>query len=283
MIYLIFSVLSSVLIFIVFKKFDSYQINNFQAIIVNYIVAFTIGIFTFPGSINFVDMTSRVWFIPAVFIGTMFISLFTVMAIVAQKMGVSVVSVAVKMAVVIPVMAGFILYNEEVTALKVIGILFALASVLLVTIKKEKIPLKALLLLPLILFFGNGSLDAILKYCQEYWVTPEEIPLFTAFLFGSAGAWGMVSFPVVNKKKKIELKNVWGGILLGIPNFGSIYFLLLALDQSSLESSALFPINNVAIVLTSTFIAYWAFKEKLTLTNWIGVIIGILSIVLISI
>lgn len=45
MVYLILSVLSSTLIFVVFKLFDVYKIQTLYAIITNYVVACTVGFF----------------------------------------------------------------------------------------------------------------------------------------------------------------------------------------------------------------------------------------------
>ena len=54
-----------------------------------------------------------------------------------------------------------------------------------------------------------------------------------------------------------------GGIALGIPNFGSIYFLVLALRSGGMESSTIFPVNNVAIVMISTFLGILLFRERM--------------------
>jgi len=81
---------------------------------------------------------------------------------------------------------------------------------------------------------------------------------------------------------KITGRNIIGGIALGIPNFFSIYFLVMALRNNGFESSTIFTINNVAIVLVSTFLGIILFKEKLITKNWIGIILAIISILLVA-
>ena len=71
--------------------------------------------------------------------------------------------------------------------------------------------------------------------------------------------------------------------LFFFPNYFSIYFLVKTLRSDILDSSGIFAINNVSIVTLSTFTGIILFKEKLIRKNWIGIILAILSIILISI
>jgi uncharacterized membrane protein len=80
---------------------------------------------------------------------------------------------------------------------------------------------------------------------------------------------------------KFHSRHVIAGIVLGIPNFGSIYFILKMLEQGW-EGSVFFPINNVGVILLSTAVALIIFKEQLSRLNIIGIVLAILGIVLIS-
>jgi len=280
MIYLGLSIVISAFIFVIFKGFAKYKVDNFQAITINYFVACTLGLlfseFSFP------NILTLSWLPTSIFVGTLFISLFSIMAVVSQKQGVSVASVAVKMSVVIPITAGVLLYADSFGIQKFIAVIMSLLAIVLVAHKSEGYFSAKALLLPTILFFGNGSLDALLNYSQVHLVPSNQIALFTALSFGAAGLWGLIATPVVNKKKKIEFKNILAGVILGIPNFGTIYFLLKALETTSMESSVFFPINNIGIVIGSTLLSILIFKEKLTGKNWLGIGVGVLSIILIS-
>jgi len=78
-----------------------------------------------------------------------------------------------------------------------------------------------------------------------------------------------------------ELKSIFGGILLGVPNYFSIVYLLKALSTEGMESSTAFTLNNVGIVILSTLFGLFIFNEKLISKNWFGIIIAIVSIILI--
>ena len=85
------------------------------------------------------------------------------------------------------------------------------------------------------------------------------------------------------KRELYQAKNIFGGIVLGIPNYGSLYFLLKALDASNLESSKIFPINNICIVCATAFAGIFIFSEKFNRKKLIGLGMAILSIIFIGI
>ena len=76
-------------------------------------------------------------------------------------------------------------------------------------------------------------------------------------------------------------KNIIGGIILGIPNYISIVYLLKALGTDGIESSTAFTVNNVGIVVLSTLLGLFLFHERLSLKNWLGVFIAVLSVYLV--
>ena len=86
---------------------------------------------------------------------------------------------------------------------------------------------------------------------------------------------------LLSKKGSFEWKTVLGGIVLGVPNYYSMEFLLKALQTKGLESSTVFTINNVSIVILTTVFALTFFKEKLVKKNWIGIGLAIISILLV--
>ncbi len=280
MFYLLLSILFSSAIFIIFKLFDKYLINTPQAIVTNYATAFTIGIFSYNDTIQISNIPQKPWFIGAIILSCLFISVFNIMAITAQKNGVTVAAIAGKMSVIIPVMFGVILYHEKLHVLQIVGIILALIAVYLTT-AKEKTELQAhQYLFPILLFIGSGIIDTSIKYVQHHFVALTEIPLFSATIFGSAFCLGIGL--LLYLKKRIELKNILAGISLGIINYFAIYYLLKALDDKTLVSATLFSINNVSIVLLTTLIGLAFFKEKLIPKNWIGICFAIISIFLIA-
>ena len=143
--FLLLSILCSTVIFIIFKCFGLFKINTLQALVVNYITASIFGFLNYSEPISVTEITSSKWFIGAIILGVLFISIFNVMALTAQKNGLSVASVASKMSVIIPVVFGLFVYNETLNLQKGAGILLALVAVFLASVKakdKEDFQLK---------------------------------------------------------------------------------------------------------------------------------------------
>ncbi|WP_343329523.1 EamA family transporter [Polaribacter staleyi] len=286
MIYLLFSILFSTSLFVIFKYFDIYKIDTLKAIVVNYLVAFGLGFGLSEITFSITEIPEKSWFFGAIILGALFVSIFFVMANTAQQNGVSVASVAGKMSVVIPVLFGVLLYDESVTFFKIVGILIALVSVYLASVKEKESNLqKAGLLFPILLFFGSGAIDTILKYVEVNFVPANEVALFSGSLFGFAAIFGLLILLVktIQKREPFGFKNVIAGIILGVPNYFTIVFLIKALQTSGFESSTLFTINNVSVVVVSTLIGLLLFKEKFSLKNKIGVALAIIGIVLVTI
>ncbi|WP_298541065.1 EamA family transporter [uncultured Aquimarina sp.] len=286
MIYLLLSIFASSWILITFKLFAKYNIDTQQAIIVNYVIACISGLVAYTEPIDIISITKSSWFYGTIALGFIFILVFNFMAITTQKNGLSVAAVASKMSVAIPVIFGIIVYNEITGALKIIGIIIALIAVYMtsmktvggIAIKKEN------LIYPLLVFLGGGIIDTSLKFMETNYVAKMDVPIFSATIFSFAAILGIftLAYKAAKGTLKINVKNIIAGICLGIPNYFSIYFLIQALRNENIDSSTVFIINNVAVLLVSTFAGILFFKEKLLLKNWIGIVLAIMSILFVT-
>lgn len=291
MIYLLGSILFASLIFLIFKLFSNYGVRNLPAIIVNYFTAGIFGFLLLDFPVHWTELMGKQWLPYAVGIGFGFILIFNLMAITTQKLGASATSITVKMSVIIPITAAFFIYEDEMGFLKIAGILLALFGIYYSIKKGETKATKStwLFLLPLILFLGSGALDTILKFVEETFIgeQPKHIMLLTPVIFISAGAFGLIFFMsrgLIRKSKfQLSYKEVWFGTILGIVNYGSIFCLVSALNFSNWESSMVFPINNVGIVIVTALSSVFIFKEKLSKINIVGIGISVFAILLIAI
>lgn len=231
------------------------------------------------------EIIEKPWFFSMFVFGFMFIIMFNILGVSAQKVGITIATVAFKMCMIIPVIAAVFLYNDKVTFLKIVGIILAGIAIVLASIKKERHQVeKKYLFLPVILFFGSGFLDTYFKYNEKYYIQESDVNLFCSFVFLIAAFTGLLFllFSILTRKTKFESKSILGGILLGIPNYGSLYFLFKALRLEGIESSVIFPLNNMGIVAASALSAFFIFREKLSAMNWAGIALAIISIAMIG-
>lgn len=285
MIWLLLSISCSVLIFMVFKLFKRYEIDNLQAILVNYFIAFSIGQLQAESGQNPLAVPQQEWFHSVLILGLLFITLFRLMAWVSQNYGMATVSVAVKMAVIVPVSFGILYFGESAGTLKIIGIVMALVAVYMTTYQPQKMQKSASAFwFPIVLFIGSGFLDAFLKYNESELVPQADQAWFASSIFACAGVFGLllVLYQIIFQGKTFPLKSIIGGIVLGIPNYGSIYFLLRALSIDGLESSSIFALNNVGVVFLSALLGYFFYREKLSRINLGGILLAMIAIVLIA-
>lgn len=285
MMYLGLSVLSSSIIFVVFKLFSRTGIETSHAIVINYIVASFVGFALYEKQILLSEIPGKPWFWGTLVLGVLFIVVFNLMAATSQRSGISVASVATKMSLVIPVVVGVTAYNEKLGPLKVVGILLALGAVYFASVKERELPLKKnIYLLPALVFLGSGVIDSSIKFLEETRISKDEFPLFSATVFASAAVTGLIYLAMSSFRQNtsFKFKNILGGIALGVPNYFSVYFILAALQHKALNSASIFTINNVAIVMCSTLLGIILFKEKVSLKNWAGIGLAIISIFLVA-
>lgn len=281
MISLLLSISLSVLTVCFFKLFERYRVHTFQAIIANYATCVLVGNLLSPEAIITRTFWSDPWFPYAFILGFVFISVFYSIGLTSQKMGVSVSMVAAKLSVVIPVTVAVLFHGEGLNIFKVAGILLSLVSVYLIS-KKSDIQVQAgtkmLWVLPLIVFVGSGVIDATLKFMQHRFIPPSDAGDMVSTIF--LVALGIGSIVLLIRKEKLQLKSLWWGIALGVPNYFCMYFLVKTLEQ--FDATFIFPVNNIGIVICSTLVSLLFFGEKLSRFNWIGFTLAIVSILIIS-
>ena len=282
-IFLLLSIAFSTFINLIFRWFKDFNVNKFQAIIVNYVVCFIIG-FSLSTHQDIMSYVHEQWFIYCFLLGFLFLAIFFSMALTTEKLGISVTAVSGKMSVVIPILFAYFFAKEDITLLFVIGLILSILSIYFITIKKELHIDKRYLILPVIVFLGGGMIDTSLKVLQQAY--SQDIPLSTISYSIFLGAFiAGTSIYLVKEKSNFsswEWKSVKAGVALGVPNYFSIFFLLSAIEGFSVKSAFVFGVNNVGVVLVSTLLSVLIFKEKLEPKNQWGLLLAVLSIAIIS-
>jgi drug/metabolite transporter (DMT)-like permease len=288
MLYLFLSIFLNAYIGIVFAYFNKYKIDIFQAIVFNYaicVITGSIALGEFPIKPAIVHESYFSW---AIIMGILFISVFNLIGISSIKVGITITQTSNKLSLIIPVIFSYFLYHEKILPIKLIGILLALVAVILVSSKSKTLPNKKIsgleYALPITLFISSGIIDSLTKYVQNRFLTSAEISnsylisgFFVAFLIGAVALF----YLYISKKKTFHIKNFVAGIILGIPNYFSIYFLVKALQSDSLSSSAIIPINNIGVLFVVSSFGIFVFKEKLSKANYLGLAFTLLAIILI--
>lgn len=283
MIYLLLCILSSTTIVIVFKLLERFNVNTFAAIATNYIFAASLGFLLNNNTVSFKNVINSNWLGLAFVIGLLFILMFWLMGKTIKYAGVSVSTVAGRMSVILPITFSIIYDKEILQAAKLAGIILAVLAVVLTVYKKPDAKVnRNAIIFPIIIFFGLGAVDTFVKYAQSTYVSDNYASIFSGVLFTISCVSGLI-IVMLSKKLRNEffkLKTLLLGGLLGIANFGSIYFILLALNSGSLDGSVIFGVNNIGIVVLAVFSAYLFFNEKLSKINYFGIFLSVAAALL---
>lgn len=281
MINIIATILSSTSIYIIFRLAKDYSCKIQNLITINYLVASLFG-FGFFLQFDLSTITGLKPLLPSgIVLGTLFIGMFFLIGNSSQKAGITITTLANKLSLVFPVLFSMLWFHESVSTFKNIGI-FTAVSALFLTIYKKDIKKTNLvyIFLPFAIFIGSGITDSFVKYAQTVKIPPENSALFSCIVFFVAfilaAAISLIGIKSINIK--VHSPTLILGVLLGLVNFGSLYFLINALNKSRLESSLVFTIVNISIVVMSSLVGTIFFKEKLNNLNITGIILAILSL-----
>jgi drug/metabolite transporter (DMT)-like permease len=283
MIYLLATILSSTSIFVIFRLAKNYSISIRSLITINYLVATFFGFaFLMNFNLNLIKF-DKPWLITGIILGSLFILMFYFIGLSTQKAGITVTTLANKVSLIIPVFFSIFWFHEKISVLKYVALFLAIISISLTLYKKDIGKTKLLyFFLPVIIFFGSGITDSVIKYAQAVSIPPVESAVFSVFVFFIA--FLLATIFMVTKSKTYTIRfhtpTFLLGILLGLVNFGSLYFIINALNKSNLNSSLVFALVNISIVSLCALIGILFFKEKLSKINLTGIILAILSLCL---
>lgn len=200
---------------------------------------------------------------------------------------VSLTSMLMQMSMIAATVWGFFFWNEKFTLLIGIGLVLVLVSLALCLLergeKKSKITLKWLLS-ALVAFAGNAGCIIIQRTQQLVFKQQHgNMLMFFAMIFAT------LSCVVLLLKNKTEAPRTVikrGGIFpvaVGILNAANnLIVILLADPKFGVSASFLFPVLSVAALAMTSILSLILFGDKLKPRQWVGVGIGAVAVLMLS-
>jgi len=263
---LILAVLSSSAIALLWKVAEIKKYSSCRIIQFNYLSATVLSLlfFRYQPIITGNDLPGVT--LLAFLFGLIFVSSFFLYATNISANGAILSSSVSKMGILIPVFLSLVLFRESVTHRQFSGLILGNLSLLLyfsysafVSLHLKRNDRHSLLLL-LLLFVSQGLAEMSGKLFGVFF-NHSLRPLFLGLLF-------FFSFLLTSYYIILTQKNVSGkkepifGLLLGVPNFFSSYFLIDAFV--SLNSSLVFTFFGVGTILVVSILSMLLFKERIT-------------------
>lgn len=288
-IYLIIHILFAIGMFLSLKIINSKNVNKFQAITINYIVAFIMTSITYDKPVldAFGTMTQPL-LISSLWVGFLFILSFILMSFSTVNAGIGITTALNKMAVVIPVLVGvFYLGQRDNIILKTTGIFLAIISFILILFKENesRIKLKSLLL-PLSVFLVSGLIDTSMEVVNHKFVNignPQELFLMGIFATAALLGVGTVIYDLMINRShmKLNFKPILWGSVMGVFNF--LVSKMILVNVGLMGGSVVFPVHNASVVMLTALAGVFFFKEHFTKKQWIGVVVAIVSVLMIAV
>jgi len=286
MISLLLAILCSAGLPLLFRAFDDWRVNLFWAIPVNYFACIVVGAIFAPAPPDVSALLSQPWFLLAMLQGLILAVNFYLLAYTAQRAGVSVAVLASRLSVAIPAILAFLLYGDSFNAVKTVGLAAALSSLYLCTATGQDFGVtRAWLrrLLPILVFFMFGCHFTLLKFTQARYLDSSSYHVYvtTSFFFAFVTS---VAIGLARIRSRVEVRSgdLIGGGVLGLINYGAIYFLVKVLSLEGWQSSQLFPIYSVGVVSVSSLLAMILFKERLSRLKTFGLVVGLTAVALLN-
>ena len=259
MLLFIICILVTTFLGVCFKLFGIWKIKTFPAIVINYSVCLVLG--TLLNPVPELPFTStyiqQPWFPFVLVMGIMFVTGFYFTGTAVRHVGMTLTTLVQRMSILLSVTFSLIAFKESLNLPEGIGLLLA--------------------------WFTSGCIESILVFVEKTGKTGTQQMAFTTHSFGFAAiaGWIVLAWQWFVKKNKVRLKDVGAGIMLGLPNYFSIYLLLRLLNEGW-KASLLYPALNVTVLVLTSLIGSLAFHERLQAIHRIGIFLAVSAILLIA-
>ena len=265
------TIVSTVFIYLLFPSFKRWGVQTAWAITVNYFVAATLG-WTLAGGGSAVSQAlNSTWILPLSVLGALFYPLFQLTARCSQEFGVSVATIASKLSMAIPVLVlAFVDGMDGINWGQWVGMALAFPAVWLSASsgndREEDLPAAAphqnLWWIPVTMFFGSGCIDLMFGWfsTDPSLDEPGMQMAFASVPFTLGGIVGL--FDQFRRGLGMpKRRDLLGGLTLGVTNFGSLYFLLLAFDSGMFERAMVVPLLNLSVIVLATIGGIYLLKD----------------------
>jgi drug/metabolite transporter (DMT)-like permease len=266
-------------IFSLFKVFERRNVPLLPAIAVNYLVAFLAGlVFAPPWAAESLSGLH----LPALGLAVLFVLIFYLTGLSAQRAGLAATTVASRMSLVLTVLFAVVVYKERPALAGWLGILLALVSVVLVSLVKGPAGARGAWRLPLMIFLGNAAIDITINLVQRTHLRPDTEAVFPTLIFLPSAVLAFVWVFARSAGAAFRAPSVWiGGTVLGVVNYASLVAIVKALTYGGFPASSFYPLMNVGVILLGSGASMLLFGERLRRAQLVGIGLAVIALGLI--
>lgn len=283
MLSIVFSLICSVSVGVLFKIAKNYKVVLMQIIGWNYVIALLFTQLAFSPDWQSLSVND----FPVMVLSSLWILLpvvFLFQALSLKYVGIVKTDIAQRLSLFIPILASYFLFGETFSDYKIIGLIVAFVAIFFTLNKAEATSTESpKWQYPLLVLLGFGVIDVLFKKVAAFTAVPYTTSLAVVFSGALIVTWGTNIYQILRKKQVFQGQNIGWGIALGMLNFGNIYFYLKAHQELSENPSTVFATMNLGVIILGSLIGVFFFKEKLNKMNYLGIALALVAVVLIMI
>jgi len=259
MVYLILAIISSALVSLTMRLSQRHVKNNISMLACNYVMCTLLSaVFARTADLFPAHNGLGVALILGVISGALYLGSFMLLQWNIRVNGVVLPATFMKLGVLVPTLLSIVLFKEMPRAAQVIGMIGAVAAILLVQMEKGQGKAKSSLGL-IALLLGGGITDAMSKFYEQWGNAALENHYL---LYTFAVALLLCAALSLARGQRLTIADAGFGLLVGVPNYFSARFLLLSL--SGVPAVVAYPTYSVGTIVTIALAGRLFFGERLS-------------------
>lgn len=284
MLFLVFSIVCSVLVSVQLKLAQRKGIAASEAITWNYLAAAILCWFLLDPPLSDLAL-SQAPVMSLAMLALLLPGIFLAMAASVKAAGIVRTDVAQRLSLVLSLAAAFLLFGEKADALKIAGLVLGVAAIVCLVARSDPLPdasgSSSRWLLPLVVLVGYASVDILLKRIAISG-TPFAVSLLIAFTAAFVLMATLLIWRRVRQYRRVTLMGLLTGLLLGATNFGNILFYVRAHQALPDSPAVVFSMMNIGVVVLGTLAGVVGFGEHLSRLNKLAIPLAVVAILLIA-
>lgn len=257
--YLLLAIACSALISIIMRISEKYIQNEMGMFMANYALCILLSFVYMNGGPAFPVEGMSVTLGLGVVNGVLFLAGFLFLKLNMKHNGIVMASTFMKLGVLIPTLMAIVVFGEMPRLTQVFGIFIAVLGIVLIHFEKDALQESNKKIWLLILLLVSGITDSMANIFEQVGnAAAKDAYLFITFIV----AFLLALLAAFKAKNKISVKDVLFGVIIGVPNYYSARFLLLALG--SVDAVLAYPMYSVTTIVVITLVGILAFREKVS-------------------
>lgn len=289
MLSLVMATVCSASIALLFKISAKRKLNGQVVTVINYLTATVVSFLLILGTESVrIDIKSHDFkqsVLLGTFTGILFLTSFVIYQKSVDRNGASLSGMFAKLGILVPMLISIIVWMEVPTLLQTTGIIVAVLAIGIVNVKKSDVKdgdeKRSISVSTLLMLFLSGGVAEFLNKIFQKSASMTYKPVFLLTVFATAL---LISLALMVRRHK-EIVNPLAafimGILVGVPNLFSSFFLLDALDV--FPAAIVFPTYSAGSILLISLVSTMIMGEKLTKKDRAAIGLTTIGLVLMNI